>query len=310
MLQGERDKLINMEANLARRVVGQNDALEAISGAIRRSRSGLSDPARPIGVFLFLGPTGVGKTESAKTLAEFLFDDENACVRIDMSEYMEKHSVARLIGAPPGYVGYEEGGQLTELVRRRPYSVLLFDEVEKAHAEVFNIFLQLFDEGRITDSKGRTVDFKNTIIIMTSNLGSAVIADPNFTEQEKQKMIMEMLKNHFKPEFLNRIDEIITFHNLNEEEIKSIVRLQLEKLKARLAERQISIKISDKALNYLAKKGYDPAYGARVLKRIIQNELMNPLSLQILANKIEEGALIEIDADKKGLDIKIIKKNG
>lgn len=307
MLQGEKEKLIQMEKNLGKRVVGQDDALNSISGAIRRARSGLQDPNRPVGIFLFLGPTGVGKTESTKSLAEFLFDDENAMVRIDMSEYMEKHSVARLIGAPPGYVGYDEGGQLTEAVRRRPYSVILFDEIEKAHNDVFNVFLQIFDEGRLTDSKGRTVDFKNSIIIMTSNLGSHFIADESLKESEKQTMVMNLLKDQFKPEFLNRVDEIIIFHNLSMKNIKDIVRLQLETVAKRLKTQNISIEISDRALNYVAQKGYDPTYGARVLKRIIQSEILNPLSVQILSNDLVEGSVVYVDANKNRLTIKTMK---
>ncbi len=298
MLQGERDKLIQMEKNLARRVVGQENALTAISSAIRRSRSGLQDPQRPIGVFLFLGPTGVGKTESARALAEFLFDDENAMIRIDMTEYMEKHSVARLIGAPPGYVGYEEGGQLTEAVRRRPYSVILFDEVEKAHPEVFHIFLQIFDDGRVTDSKGRKVDFKNSIIIMTSNLGSAYITDESKSEEEKQHLILNELKKQFRPEFLNRIDEITIFHNLSKDHIKNIVRIQLNLLQKRVQDQNISLEITEPVIAYIAEKGYDPAYGARVLKRVIQTEIMNPLSVRILQGSKEAIGKIKVDYKK------------
>lgn len=304
MLQGEREKLVDMEKKLAERIVGQKEALVAIASAIRRSRSGLQDPNRPVGVFLFLGPTGVGKTESARALAEFLFDDQRAMIRIDMTEYMEKHSVARLIGAPPGYVGYDEGGQLTEAVRRRPYSVVLFDEVEKAHPEVFNIFLQIFDDGQLTDSKGRRVDFKNTIIIMTSNLASHVIADESKDEVEKRSLVLQELRSHFRPEFLNRIDEISIFHNLSKENIRDIVRIQLDIIRKRLIDQGIELELSDQALDYLGERGFDPSYGARVLKRVLQTEVLNPLSVRILQKSSDDKQHITLDYDGSNLQFK------
>jgi ATP-dependent Clp protease ATP-binding subunit ClpB len=282
MLEGEVKKLVQMESRLRLRVIGQDEALEKVSNAIRRSRAGLSDPRRPIGSFIFLGPTGVGKTELARALAEFLFDDEHAMVRIDMSEYMEKHSVSRLIGAPPGYVGYEEGGQLTEAVRRRPYSVLLFDEIEKANPDVFNIFLQIMDDGRLTDGKGRVVDFKNTIMIMTSNIGSLSLAG-DLTSPERfaraSEQVMTALRGHFKPEFLNRIDDIVVFRPLGTEQLTKIVELRLEDLKALLADRKITIELTEAAKHTLFTSGYDPAYGARPLKRAIQRLIQDPLAL-------------------------------
>ncbi|MEI6222458.1 MAG: ATP-dependent chaperone ClpB [bacterium] len=301
MLQSEKDKLLHLEDELRHRVVGQEEALEKVSNAIRRSRSGLQDQNRPIGTFLFLGPTGVGKTELAKALAGFLFDNEKALIRIDMSEYMEKFSVSRLVGAPPGYVGYEEGGQLTEQVRRRPYSVVLFDEVEKAHPEVFNILLQVFDDGRLTDGQGRLVDFRNTIIIMTSNLGSAEI-----TEMSKEKpeairaQVLTILKHSFRPEFLNRIDDIVIFRNLSEKEIETIVDLQISSLNAMLSEKKVTIEVSIKARKKIAEEGYDPVYGARPIKRTVQNLILNPLSEAFLAGKFQEGEKIAIDVDGKG----------
>ncbi|CAN7950664.1 unnamed protein product, partial [Ixodes hexagonus] len=283
MLESERDKLLHMEKELHKRVVGQEEAISAVSSAIRRSRAGLSDPNQPIGSFLFLGPTGVGKTELCKALAAFLFDTEEAMVRIDMSEFMEKHSVARLIGAPPGYVGYEEGGYLTEAVRRRPYSVILLDEVEKAHNDVFNILLQVLDDGRLTDGQGRTVDFRNTVIVMTSNLGSILIQEVAMESYDKMKeAVMEVVAQHFRPEFMNRIDEAVVFHVLKEKQIRNIAAIQIDRIKARLKEKDYQLTITDDALDYLSKLGYDPVYGARPLKRILRQYLENPLSQAIL----------------------------
>jgi ATP-dependent Clp protease ATP-binding subunit ClpB len=298
LLEGEIEKLIHMEERLAKRVVGQDKAIEAVSNALRRSRAGLSDPNRPIGSFIFLGPTGVGKTELAKALAEFMFDDETAMVRIDMSEYMEKHTVSRLIGAPPGYVGYEEGGQLTEAIRRRPYSAILLDEIEKAHNDVFNILLQILEDGRLTDGQGRTVDFRNTIIIMTSNLGSQFIQELIGDEEEMRRKVMEVMRSSFRPEFLNRVDETIIFRPLGIEQIKEIVEIQLEHLRKRLEERKISIELTDNAKEALAEKGYDPVYGARPLKRTIQKLIQDPLATDILKGNFKEGNSILIDVDK------------
>ncbi len=296
MLEGEKEKLVHMEDRIGQRVIGQDEALLAVSNAVRRARSGLQDPDRPVGSFIFMGPTGVGKTELAKALAEFIFDSEQAMVRIDMSEYMEKHAVSRLIGAPPGYVGYEEGGYLTEAVRRRPYSVVLFDEIEKAHPEVFNILLQILDDGRMTDGHGRTVDFKNTIIIMTSNVGSQWIQELGVYDRKKMEArVTEALHANFKPEFLNRIDDIIIFHNLTSEQIGKIVKIQLKRLRQRLAERKIDLVLSDSAMSLLAKKGYDPTFGARPLKRAIQKYIKNPLAMEILKGKIPEGGSIRAD---------------
>jgi ATP-dependent Clp protease ATP-binding subunit ClpB len=304
MLEGEVKKLVSMEDRLRQRVVGQDVALEHVANAIRRSRAGLSDPKRPIGSFIFLGPTGVGKTELARALAEFLFDDERAMIRIDMSEYMEKHAVSRLIGAPPGYVGYEEGGQLTEQVRRRPYSVVLFDEIEKAHPDVFNVLLQIMDDGRLTDGKGRVVDFKNTVIIMTSNIGSAYlqaedISTPDAFERA-QKQVMNALHAHFKPEFLNRVDDIIVFSPLGKEQLVKIIELRLEDLRRLLAERKISIELTDKAKELLFAEGFDPNFGARPLKRAIQKLVQDPLALKILDGEVLNGDHIVVDADKHG----------
>ncbi|MEN8780380.1 MAG: ATP-dependent chaperone ClpB [Desulfobacterales bacterium] len=299
MLEGEKDKLIHMEERLGRRVIGQHEAIVAVSNAVRRARAGLQDPNRPIGSFIFMGPTGVGKTELAKALAEFLFDSEQAIVRIDMSEYMEKHAVARLIGAPPGYVGYEEGGYLTEAVRRRPYSVVLFDEIEKAHPEVFNVLLQILDDGRMTDGHGRTVDFKNTILIMTSNVGSQYIQElGGLRYEEMVERVMDALRSHFKPEFLNRIDETIIFHNLSQDQLGEIVDIQVERLAGRLAEKNIDLVLSQSAKAFVAEKGYDPVYGARPLKRVIQKLIENELSLEILNGNIREGN--RVSAERKG----------
>jgi ATP-dependent Clp protease ATP-binding subunit ClpB len=307
MLEGERDKLVRMEERLQRRVIGQEEAVAAVSDAVRRARSGLQDPNRPIGSFIFMGPTGVGKTELAKALAEFIFDSEQAMVRVDMSEFMEKHSVARLIGAPPGYVGYEEGGYLTEAVRRRPYSVVLFDEIEKAHPEVFNVLLQILDDGRMTDGHGRTVDFKNTIIIMTSNVGSQWIQELGARNRdEMEQRVMDALRATFKPEFLNRIDEIIIFHNLTPEQIGAIVEIQLERLARRLAERKITLQLTEAAKRVLGRKGYDPVYGARPLKRAIQQAIENPLAVDILKGRFPEGS--EVLADAEGERITFSRK--
>ncbi|MGB7575585.1 MAG: ATP-dependent chaperone ClpB, partial [Thermodesulfobacteriota bacterium] len=300
MLEGEVEKLIHMEERLKQRVVGQDDAIIAVSNAVRRARAGLQDPNRPIGSFIFMGPTGVGKTELARALAEFLFDDEQAMVRIDMSEYMEKHSVARLIGAPPGYVGYEEGGFLTEAVRRRPYSIVLMDEIEKAHPEVFNILLQILDDGRLTDGHGRTVDFKNTVVIMTSNIGSQWIMDLGEKDyEEMRRRVMDAVRAHFKPEFLNRIDELIIFRSLGLAQIKAIVEIQVKKLEQRLSEKRIQLKMTEKAKGWLAKEGFDPAYGARPLKRVIQKEIQDKLAMKLLEGKFKEGSMITADLDDR-----------
>jgi ATP-dependent Clp protease ATP-binding subunit ClpB len=299
MLTTERDKLIHLEDQIHLRMVNQDAAVRAVADAVRRSRAGLQDPNRPIGSFLFLGPTGVGKTELAKALAEFLFDSEAAMVRLDMSEFGERHNVARLIGAPPGYVGYEEGGRLTEAIRRRPYSVVLLDEIEKAHRDVFNVLLQVLDDGRLTDGQGRTVDFRNTVIIMTSNLGSPVIAElaPTGDEKRIRREVMNMLKAEFLPEFLNRIDETIIFHPLGMEELTKIVDIQLRRLQAQLAEAGLTIRVTDEAEQHLANEGFDPTYGARPLKRIIQQRLANPLATKLLEESITPGATIEIGWD-------------
>ncbi|HLW18062.1 MAG TPA: ATP-dependent chaperone ClpB [Actinomycetota bacterium] len=296
LMEGEVAKLVHMEENLHGRVIGQDDAIEAVSNAIRRARSGLSDPNRPIGSFIFLGPTGVGKTELARALAEFLFDDERALVRIDMSEYQERHTVSRLIGAPPGYVGYDEGGQLTEVVRRRPYSVLLLDEIEKAHPDVFNVLLQLLDEGRLTDGQGRTVDFRNTVVIMTSNLGSHIIMDSGLSDELIRARVMEEVRQHFRPEFLNRVDEILIFHRLTQDHLRAIVDIQLRGLQKRLSERNITLTLTDKAREFLADRGFDPAYGARPLKRLIQKEIQDQLALRLLNGEFADGDRIEADA--------------
>ncbi|MEA2555048.1 MAG: ATP-dependent Clp protease ATP-binding subunit ClpB, partial [Actinomycetota bacterium] len=301
LMEGEMQKLVHLEAALHERVVGQDEAVTAVANAIRRSRAGLSDPDRPIGSFLFLGPTGVGKTELAKALAEYLFDDERAVVRIDMSEYQERHAVARLMGAPPGYVGYEEGGQLTEAVRRRPYSVILLDEMEKAHGDVFNILLQLLDDGRLTDGQGRTVDFRNTIVIMTSNLGSSVFSDPTTDPEKRREAVLADVRAYFRPEFVNRVDEIIVFEPLRREQIRAIVDIQLRALRQRLAERNLTIELTETAVDHLAEAGYDPAFGARPLKRLIQREIQDPLALKLLAGELRDGATVTVDVGPDGL---------
>jgi ATP-dependent Clp protease ATP-binding subunit ClpB len=299
LMEGEVEKLVHMEQGLHERVVGQDEAVEAVSNAIRRARSGLGDPNRPIGSFMFLGPTGVGKTELARALADFLFDDERAMIRIDMSEYMEKHSVSRLVGAPPGYVGFDEGGQLTEAVRRRPYSVVLLDEIEKAHPDVFNVLLQILDDGRLTDGHGRTVDFKNSVLIMTSNLGSQwILQDSGEAMEEK---VMATVRDHFKPEFLNRVDEIIVFHRLSQEHLQTIVDFQLQTLVHRLSERDVHVELGDDAKRYLAEKGYDPAYGARPLKRLIQREIENPLALKLLDGTFKPGDRVAVRVEGDAL---------
>jgi len=308
LMEGEKQKLLHLEDELHRRVIGQNEAVDAVAEAVLRSRSGLADPNRPIGSFIFLGPTGVGKTELARALAEYLFDDERALIRIDMSEYQERHTVARLIGAPPGYVGFEEGGQLTEAVRRRPYSVILFDEVEKAHPDVFNVFLQILDDGRLTDGQGHTVDFKNTIVIMTSNIGSHRILDykGSFDGADYAVMratVLDELRQHFRPEFLNRVDEIIVFHALDEEELLKIVDLQLKRLRQRLAERRVTLVLSDAAKRHVVKVGYDPHYGARPLKRTIQRELETPIGRKILAGEINDGDTVEVGFDENRAEL-------
>ncbi|MGH6659705.1 MAG: AAA family ATPase, partial [Sphingomicrobium sp.] len=301
MLEGERAKLLGMEQAIGARVIGQDDAVKAVSAAVRRARAGLQDPNRPLGSFLFLGPTGVGKTELTKALAEFLFDDPGAMVRIDMSEYMEKHAVARLIGAPPGYVGYEEGGVLTEAVRRRPYQVVLFDEVEKAHGDVFNVLLQVLDDGRLTDGQGRTVDFTNTLIILTSNLGSQYLAGLGEDEpaEKVENEVMEVVRSHFRPEFLNRLDEIILFHRLSASHMGPIVDIQVKRLQKLLDERKIRLELSDGARDWLGRVGYDPVYGARPLKRAVQKYLQDPLADKILAGEILDGSTVNVD-EKKG----------
>ena len=310
MLQSETDKLLFMEDFLRNRVVGQDVALGAVADAIRRARAEISDPNRPIGTFLFLGPTGVGKTETVKALAEFMFDTDQAITRIDMSEYMEKHAVSRLIGAPPGYVGYEEGGQLTESVRRRPYSVVLFDEIEKAHPDVFNVLLQVLDEGRLTDGQGRTVDFKNTILIMTSNLGSSAIGDASLTKMQREKIVTETLRGHFRPEFLNRIDETVIFNSLSEEQIASIVDIQLDEVKKRLSEKKVTLNFNSTAVEFLAKRGYDPVFGARPLKRVIQQEVLNKLARLLISGDLKPGTQVEVKANDVGLEFHSGDENG
>ncbi len=304
MLEGEMQKLVTMEGRLGQRVIGQEEALTAVANAVRRARAGLQDPNRPIGSFIFLGPTGVGKTETARALAEFLFDDERAMVRLDMSEYMEKHAVARMIGAPPGYVGYEEGGQLTEAVRRRPYAVILFDEIEKAHSDVFNVLLQILDDGRLTDSKGRTVDFKNTVLIMTSNLGSREIQAAEGDEKQVREAVLQELRLNFKPEFLNRVDDVVIFHQLSQEQIGAIIDVQLERLRAMLAERNLTLILDPSARELLMREGYDPSYGARPLKRAIQSYIQNPLAVKLLQGEILPGQTIRVTAKGDALEFK------
>lgn len=301
LLEGEMEKLLQMEQRLHQRVVGQNEAVRAVSNAVRRSRSGIQDPDRPIGSFIFVGPTGVGKTELARTLADFLFDDEKAMVRIDMGEYQEKHTVSRLIGAPPGYVGFEEGGQLTESVRRRPYSVVLFDEIEKAHPEVFNVLLQLLDEGRLTDGQGRTVDFRNAVVIMTSNLGTELWGDPTKAEKATQDEVRELMARHFRPEFLNRIDEIVIFRRLSKQDLARIVEIQMQRVTARLSEQGLGLQMREQAKTYLAETGYDPVYGARPLKRAIQRQVQDPLAMRLLAGDFKPGDIVRIDLGSDGL---------
>ena len=305
MLEGEREKLLHMESTLGARVIGQGEAVAAVARAVRRSRAGLQDPNRPIGSFMFLGPTGVGKTELTKALAQFLFDDETAMVRLDMSEFMEKHSVARMIGAPPGYVGYDEGGVLTEAVRRRPYQVILFDEIEKAHPDVFNVLLQVLDDGRLTDGQGRTVDFRNTVIILTSNLGAEYLVE--LREDEPVDLVrgkvLDMVKAAFRPEFLNRIDEILLFHRLDRQHMGSIVDIQMHRLGTLLAERDIVLDLTPAARDWLANEGYDPAYGARPLKRVIQREVQDRLADAILEGSIVDGNHVRIDAGAEGITL-------
>jgi ATP-dependent Clp protease ATP-binding subunit ClpB len=299
LLEGEMQKLLGLEEDLHKRVIGQEDAVTAVSEAVLRARSGLKDPKRPIGSFIFLGPTGVGKTELARALAEYLFDDEHNMIRIDMSEYQEKHTVARLIGAPPGYIGFDEGGQLTEAVRRKPYSVVLFDEIEKAHHDVFNVLLQVLDDGRLTDGQGRTVDFKNTIVIMTSNIGSHRILEGGTDYEFVRSQVLDELRHRFRPEFLNRVDELIVFHALNESHLGKIVEVQLGGLRSRLAERRIELELSEAARRHLVRAGYDPAYGARPLKRAIQKELETPLAKKILAGDVRDGQCIYVDRNER-----------
>ena len=308
LMESEMQKLLALETQLGERVIGQDEGVEAVSEAVRRARAGLKEPERPIGSFIFLGPTGVGKTELARALAEAMFDDENAMVRIDMSEYMERHAVSRLVGAPPGYVGYEEGGQLTEAVRRRPYSVILLDEIEKAHPDAFNILLQLLDDGRLTDNQGRTVDFRNTVVIMTSNIGSDIFNATDSTEADKAEAVRGMLRNHFRPEFLNRIDEIVVFHPLSRDDIRRIVDVQLRRLAARLEERRLALTLTDDARDMLAERGYDPVYGARPLKRAIQQLVLDPLAYKIIAGKITDGSHIVVD--KEGDELVFTRKSG
>jgi ATP-dependent Clp protease ATP-binding subunit ClpB len=303
MLESEKARLLKLEDELGRRVIGQREAVTAVANAVRRARAGLQDPNRPTGSFIFLGPTGVGKTETARALAEFLFDDERALVRLDMSEYMEKHAVARMIGAPPGYVGYEEGGQLTEAIRRRPYSVVLFDEIEKAHQDVFNVLLQILDDGRLTDSQGRTVDFRNSVLIMTSNIGSQYLIEAgtgNVAWEQAETKVMEMLRQSFKPEFLNRVDDIIIFRPLSHEDIGKIVDIQIKRVERLLGDRKITIEVTPAAKQLIVAEGYDPVYGARPLKRAIQRLLQNPLAVAVLEGQYGEGDRIRVDRTKDG----------
>jgi len=308
LMEGEVAKLIQMEDRLHERVIGQDEAVSAVANAVRRSRSGLADPNRPVGSFIFLGPTGVGKTELARALAEFLFDDEQALIRLDMSEYQEKHTVARMIGAPPGYVGYDEGGQLTEAVRRRPYSVVLFDEIEKAHPDVFNVLLQILDDGRLTDGQGRTIDFRNTVLIMTSNLGSQLIQEMTRRPfEEVREAVMGVLRDHFRPEFLNRVDEVIVFKPLTQEQLGAIVDIQLARLRKRLDERKITLVVTDAAKRLLIEHGWDPVYGARPLKRAIQRMVQDPLAMRLLEGKFTDGEVVEVDAGDGALTFEKVK---
>jgi ATP-dependent Clp protease ATP-binding subunit ClpB len=302
LLESERRRLTQLEEHLGQRVIGQQEAIRAVANAVRRARAGLQDPNRPVGSFIFLGPTGVGKTETARALAEFIFDDERAMVRIDMSEYMEKHAVARLIGAPPGYVGYEEGGQLTEAVRRRPHAVVLFDEIEKAHAEVFNVLLQILDDGRLTDAQGRTVDFRNVIVLMTSNIGSQYILETGVTGNwdEVEQVVRRQLSSHFRPEFLNRVDDIVVFHPLGQAELRKIVDLQLHRVEKLAAEAGVVLEVTDEARDFLAREGYDPVYGARPLKRAIQRQIQDPLALHMLEEEVAEGSIARVDVGGGG----------
>ncbi|MGN6686425.1 MAG: AAA family ATPase, partial [Actinomycetales bacterium] len=306
--EGETAKLLRMEDELGHRLIGQQEAVRAVSDAVRRSRAGISDPDRPTGSFLFLGPTGVGKTELAKALADFLFDDERAMVRIDMSEYAEKHSVARLVGAPPGYVGYEEGGQLTEAVRRRPYSVVLLDEVEKAHPEVFDVLLQVLDDGRLTDGQGRTVDFRNVILVLTSNLGSQFLVDPTIDDKEKRELVLSTVRTSFKPEFLNRLDDIVVFSALDMEELTRIVDLQVERLAARLRERRLKLEVTPAAKEWLALTGYDPAYGARPLRRLVQASIGDGLARALLGGQVRDGqqVVVDLNSERDGLQLQTV----
>lgn len=311
MLESERQRVTRLEAELGKRVVGQKEALEAVANAVRRSRAGLQDPNRPIGSFIFLGPTGVGKTETARALAEFLFDDERAIVRLDMSEYMEKHAVARMIGAPPGYVGYEEGGQLTEAVRRRPYSVVLFDEIEKAHPDVFNVLLQILDDGRLTDSQGRVVGFRNAVIIMTSNVGSQFILEAAHEKwDEVEKRVMDVLRHTFKPEFLNRVDDVIVFRQLTREDLARIVDLQLKRVDQLVTDRRLRLEVTPEVKERLIEEGYDPVYGARPLKRVIQREIQNPLALAILEGDYTEGDTIRVVRSTDGKQLEFVRVPG
>jgi ATP-dependent Clp protease ATP-binding subunit ClpB len=307
LLEGEMQKLVRMEDAIHERMVDQDEAVVAVANAIRRARAGLSDPDRPIGSFIFLGPTGVGKTELARSLADFLFDDERAVIRIDMSEYQERHTVSRLIGAPPGYVGYDEGGQLTEAVRRRPYAVVLFDEIEKAHQDAFNVLLQLLDEGRLTDGQGRTVDFRNTVVIMTSNLGSYVFNDPTASAEERNEKVMAEVRATFRPEFVNRVDEIIVFAPLGREQIAAILDIQVGLLQQRLASRRLTIELTDAAREHLANAGFDPSYGARPLKRVIQREVQDRLATMLLGGEVRDGDHVVVEAGSSGLEFRVTK---
>ena len=300
LLQGETEKLLHLESELGRRIIGQRSAVGTVSEAVRRTRAGISDPDRPTGSFLFLGPTGVGKTELAKALAEFLFDDEKALVRIDMSEYGEKHSVARLIGAPPGYVGYEAGGQLTETVRRRPYSVVLLDEIEKAHPEVFDVLLQVLDDGRLTDGQGRTVDFRNTIVILTSNLGSQFLTDQSLTETQREEAVRELVQQSFRPEFVNRLDDIVVFQALTHEDLGQIVSLYVDRLARRLSDRRLELAVTPSARGWLAERGYDPVYGARPLRRLMQRQIDDQLARAILSGDVRDGDTVRVDVADDG----------